>query len=195
MPRASRREAEQHREDVVEAASRLFREHGVAGISVPALMAEAGLTHGGFYGHFKSKEALTAEACVRAFEEKREEYDELIARHDGDREALRQDFIARYTGKGHRDAFGLGCPAAALCGDVAREGPKSPLRASFAAGLNMMAEKMSALLSRRKRRFNREDALAQVAMLVGGLVLARATKGDAISEEILESVRSAFLKA
>jgi TetR/AcrR family transcriptional repressor of nem operon len=195
MPRVSRKEADQHREDVVEAASRLFREHGVAGVSVPALMAEAGLTHGGFYGHFKSKEALAAEACVRAFDEKRQEYDELIARHDGDKEALRQEFITRYTGKAHRDAFGLGCPAAALCGDVTREGPTSPLRASFAAGLNMMAEKMPALLSRRKKRLNREEALTRVAMLVGGLVLARATKGEPISNEILESVRSELLKS
>lgn len=195
MPRVSRKEADQHRKNVVEVASRLFREHGVAGISVPALMAEAGLTHGGFYGHFKSKEALAAEACVRAFDEKREEYDELITRHNGNREALRQEFITRYTGKCHRDAFGLGCPAAALCGDVAREGPKSPLRASFAAGVNMMTEKMTALLSRRKKPLNREEAVAQVAILVGGLVLARATKGEPISEEILKSVRSVLLKA
>jgi TetR/AcrR family transcriptional repressor of nem operon len=195
MPRVSRKEADQHREDVVETASRLFRERGVAGISVPALMAEAGLTHGGFYGHFKSKEALAAEACARAFDEKRKEYDEFIAKHDGNRDAMRQEFIKYYIGKGHRDASGLGCPAAALCGDVAREGPKSPLRAVFAAGINMMAEKLPALLSRRKKLLRRDEALAQIAMLVGGVVLARSTKGNPISEEILESVRSALLNA
>ena len=62
MPRVSRKEADQHRKDVLRAASRLFLEHGIDGISVPAVMAEAGLTHGGFYGHFTSKEALVAEA-------------------------------------------------------------------------------------------------------------------------------------
>ena len=51
MPRVSRKEADQHREDVLNAASRLFLEHGIDGVSVPAVMAEAGLTHGGFYGH------------------------------------------------------------------------------------------------------------------------------------------------
>jgi TetR/AcrR family transcriptional repressor of nem operon len=67
------------------------------------------------------------------------------------------------------------------------------LRAAFAAGLNMMAEKMPALLSRRKKRLNREEALVQTATLVGAVILARATKGDPISEEILESVCSALL--
>jgi TetR/AcrR family transcriptional regulator, transcriptional repressor for nem operon len=81
MPRVTRKEADQHRDDVVEAASHLFREHGIDGVSLPAVMAEAGLTHGGFYGHFKSKEALAAEACARAFEEKRNEYDAIVARN------------------------------------------------------------------------------------------------------------------
>jgi TetR/AcrR family transcriptional repressor of nem operon len=195
MSRASRKEADQHREEVVAAASRLFREHGVSGVSVPALMSEAGLTHGGFYGHFKSKEALAAEACTRAFNEKREEYDSMRQAHGGDGEATRAEFIKRYTGRSHRDAVGLGCPAAALCGDVARDKLKSPLRAAFAAGISMMAEKLPFLLSRRKKATGREETLAQIAMLVGGLVLARSTKGYPISEEILASVRSALLKA
>lgn len=194
MPRVSRKEADQHREDVIEVASRLFREHGINGVSVPALMAEAGLTHGGFYGHFKSKEALATEACARAFDDKREEYDSITARHGNDNSAARVEFVKRYTGKNHRDSVGLGCPAAGMCGDVARDEQRSPLRAAFAAGIAMMAEKLQLLLSPRKKALAREETLAQIAMLVGGLMLARSTKGHAISEEILHAVRSTLLK-
>ena len=193
MPRVSRQEADQHRQDVIEAASRLFREHGVDGVSVPAVMAEAGLTHGGFYGHFSSKEALAAEACLRAFDGKRGDYDAILARNGRDTDAARTEFIKRYTGKNHRDALGVGCPAAALCGDVARDKSKGLVRAAFAAGMEMMAEKIPALLSRRKKAVGRQEALATIAMLVGGLVLARSTRGHAISDEILQSVRSALL--
>ena len=124
MPRVSRKEAEKHREDVLNAASRLFLEHGIHNVSVPAVMAEAGLTHGGFYGHFESKEALIAEACERAFEMRRGNYEEVRSRRGTDRKAARAEFVKRYTSKAHRDAVGLGCPAAALCGDVARPDAK-----------------------------------------------------------------------
>ncbi len=194
MPRVSRKEAEQHREDVINAASRLFLEHGIDGVSVPAVMAEAGLTHGGFYGHFSSKEALVAEACTRAFEDRRSVYEGIGERNGLDKKAARVEFIKRYTAKTHRDAIGLGCPAAAMCGDIARDNPKGPVRAAFAAGLNMMIEKISPLLSGKKKAATREEALAQIAMLVGGVVLARSTKGHPVSDEILQSVRAALLK-
>ncbi len=151
MPRVSRKEAEQHREDVINAASRLFLEHGIDGVSVPAVMAEAGLTHGGFYGHFSSKEALVAEACTRAFEDRRSVYEGIGERNGLDKKAARVEFIKRYTAKTHRDAIGLGCPAAAMCGDIVRDNPKGPVRAAFAAGLNMMIEKISPLLSGKRK--------------------------------------------
>jgi TetR/AcrR family transcriptional repressor of nem operon len=193
MPRVSRKEADQHRKDVINAASRLFLENGFDGVSVPAVMAEAGLTHGGFYGHFDSKEALAAEACSRAFEDRRSAYDGIADRNGSDRNAARIEFIKRYTAKNHRDAIGLGCPAAAMCGDIARENPKGPVRAAFSAGLNLMIEKISPLLSGKKKIAKREETLAQIAMLVGGVVLARSTKGFPVSDEILQSVRSALL--
>jgi len=193
MPRVSRKEADQHRRDVVEAASRLFLEYGIDGVSVPAVMAEAGLTHGGFYGHFRSKEALVAEACARAFDDRRNIYDGIEERNASDRKAARADFIKRYTTKGHRDAMGLGCPAAAISGDIARESPKGRIRAAFTAGFNAMVDRLTPLLSRKQKAAAREDALAQIAMLVGAVVLSRSTKGHPVSEEILQSVRSALL--
>jgi TetR/AcrR family transcriptional regulator, transcriptional repressor for nem operon len=193
MPRVSRKEADQHRKDVVDAASRLFLEHGIDGVSVPAVMAEAGLTHGGFYGHFSSKEALVAEACARAFDDRRDIYNGIEERNGADKKSARAEFIKRYTTKSHRDAIGLGCPAAAMSGDIARETPKGPIRVAFATGFNAMAERLTPLLSRKKKAAAREDALAQIAMLVGAVVLARSTKGYPVSEEILQSVRTALL--
>lgn len=193
MPRVSRKEADQHREDVLNAASKLFLEYGVDGVSVPAVMAEAGLTHGGFYGHFDSKEALVAEACERAFAERRSIYDGIQERNGADKKAARSEFIKRYTTKAHRDAIGLGCPAAAMCGDMAREDPKGQIRTAFATGFNMMVERLTPLLSKKRKAGAREDALAQIAMLVGAVVLSRATKGSPVSDEIMQSVRSALL--
>ena len=194
MPRVSRKEADQHREDVLNAASRLFLEHGIDGVSVPAVMAEAGLTHGGFYGHFKSKEALVAEACLRAFEDRRSIYEGIEERNGGNRKAARTEFINRYISRAHRDAIGLGCPTAAMCGDMARENPKGQIRAAFATGLTAMVERLTGLLSAKKKAAARADALAQISMLVGAVVLSRSTKGSPISEEIMQAARSALLK-
>jgi len=193
MPRVTRKEADQHRKEVVDAASRLFLEHGIDGVSIPDLMAEAGLTHGGFYGHFSSKEALVAEACLKAFEDKRATFEGFIERHGADRKGARTAFIERYTSKKHRDAIGAGCPAAAMCGDLTRENPRGSVRAAFATAMNTLVERLSPLLSGKKRPATREETLAQIAMLVGGLVLSRSTKGHPISEEILQSVRSALI--
>ncbi|MFT3732384.1 MAG: TetR/AcrR family transcriptional regulator [Hyphomicrobium sp.] len=193
MPRVSRKEADQHREDVLNAASKLFLEHGIDGVSVPAVMAEAGLTHGGFYGHFDSKEALVAEACERAFQDRRGIYDGIDERNGVDKKAARTEFIKRYTTRSHRDAIGLGCPAAAMCGDIAREDPKGQIRSAFVAGFNTMVERLTPLLSRKKKAAARDDALAQIAMLVGAVVLSRSTKGSPVSEEIIRAVRSAML--
>lgn len=194
MPRVSRKEADQHREDVLNAASRLFLEYGIDGVSVPAVMAEAGLTHGGFYGHFKSKEALVAEACLRAFDDRRSLYEGIAESNRGNRKAVRAEFIKRYTSRAHRDGIGLGCPAAAMCGDMARENPKGQIRAAFATGLTAIVERLTGLLSGKKKAAAREDALAQISMLVGAVVLSRSTKGSPISDEIMQAARSALLK-
>jgi TetR/AcrR family transcriptional repressor of nem operon len=87
----------------------------------------------------------------------------------------------------------LGCATAALCSDVARESAKGPVRAAFAAGFASMVDWLPALLSRGKRKPSRQEALAAAAMLVGGLVIARSTKGHDISEEMLDAVRTTLL--
>jgi len=193
MPRVSKKQAEQHHQDVVATASKLFRAHGINGVSVPALMAEAGLTHGAFYGHFASKEELAVAACAEAFAEKCKYYDEMAARCGGDVDAARTELVKRYAARSHRDHPGLGCPLAALAADAARDEFKGPVRRAFAAGLKDLVDRVQPLLGRRGKKAQREEALADVALLVGSLVLARATKGQPISEEILEAARKALL--
>jgi TetR/AcrR family transcriptional repressor of nem operon len=192
MPRVSRRQAEQNHADVVAAASRLFRAHGINGVSVPALMAEAGLTHGAFYGHFDSKEELAAAACMHAFEESGGIYDELFERHGDDKRAALSEFVKRYTSRSHRDHPGPGCPVAALGADAARDEFKGPVRKAFAAGIERMTGRVQSLLGRRSKPAPREEALAAIAMLVGALAVARATKGHAISDEVLLAARKAL---
>ena len=102
------------RERILEAASRLFREHGIAAVGLAKIMAEADLTVGTFYTHFKSKEALLREALVRS----------LQARHAALEQALREGdlemAVRAYLSPEHRDGSGAGCPVAALAPEVAR---------------------------------------------------------------------------
>lgn len=195
MPRVSRKEADQHRIDIIQAASRLIPQFGIDGISVPALMAEAGLTHGAFYGHFPSKEALVVAACNAAFESKCKLYDEMAARHRGDGEGARAVYIKRYTRPTHREEVADGCPIAALCGDVARKERKGPIRAAFVAGINALVERMHGLLAGRRKKASREEVLATLSLLVGALQLSRATEGHPISDEFLAAARRTLLDA
>jgi len=195
MPRVSKKQAEQNHAEVIAAASKLFRAKGINGVSVPALMAEAGLTHGAFYGHFGSKEELAAAACTHAMEQSDAIYDGLLERHSGDQSAALTEFVKRYTSRLHRDQPGLGCPIAALADDASREEFKGPVRKAFAAGLERMIDRVRPLLGRRGKTAPREQALADIAMLVGALVLARATKGNAVSDEVLMAARKSILPA
>jgi len=83
MPRVSKQQSLSNRATITQAAARLFREHGIQGISVSDLMGAAGLTHGGFYGHFESKDALAVEACRLAFENSAERWTKAVARLSG----------------------------------------------------------------------------------------------------------------
>ncbi len=193
MPRVSRKQADQNRNDVIDAASRLFRERGIDGVSVPAVMAEAGLTHGAFYGQFASKDALAQAACAKAVEQARGVYDDIEGHHGAD--AARTELIKRYTAKSHRDDLGRGCPFAAMAGDIARTDVSDKVRSTFATGFASMVERLRSLLPQRKgKRTSRQEALATAAMLVGGLILARATKGHEISDEMLTAVRKTLLE-
>lgn len=181
--RVSRAEAAQSRERIIEVAARLFRERGFDGIGVAELMKSAGLTHGGFYGHFASKEDLMAQACTRALEDS---LDALHRMAERDRGNALSAIASAYLSPAHRDQPGAGCVLAALGAEAARHG--SPLRGAFTQGVRSTVDVLTRLLAGKSQRAKRERALTIYASMVGALVLARAVDDAKLSEEVLQSV-------
>jgi TetR/AcrR family transcriptional repressor of nem operon len=192
MPRVSRKQADLNREIIVEAATRLFRERGIHGISVCDVMAAAGLTHGGFYGHFESREALATEACARAFEQSSLRWQSKVE-ENADTEAARQAVIAPYLSPESRDNPGAGCPVAAFAGEISHEATGSALQRTFIEGLESLLAKFTAVQATGTPEGDRQAALAQYAMMVGALTLARATNGEGLSDEFLNAARDALI--
>lgn len=192
MPRVSRKQADLNREIIVDAATRLFRERGLHGISVVDVMAAAGLTHGGFYGHFESKEALAREASERAFKEVGTRWRERITTDD--KAAARRALIEPYLSTHSRDNPGDSCPVVAFAGDMCHESAESGLREPFMDGLNRLLDSFATLMDADDPLEKRQQALVQYSLMVGALTLARATRGDALSDEILEAAQG-FLTA
>lgn len=183
--RVSREQAEANRNRVIDVASRLFRERGFDGIGVADLMREAGLTHGGFYGQFASKDDLAAQACRRALDTTAERWREIVAAHpDEPLEAI----VRGYLSPRHRDGAGQGCAYAALAADVARHDAPA-LKRAFADGLLRSIELVAGLLPGRSKEARRRKAIARLSAMIGALVMARAVGDPELSEEILAAVR------
>jgi len=188
LMKVSREEAARNRERIVEAAAQRFRERGFDGIGVAEVMQEAGLTHGGFYGHFASKDDLMAEACSRAIRQSRE----LWARRAQAAEGEPLEALARlYLSPRHRDDPGHGCAAAALAADAARQGPG--VRHAITDGLRGAFDFLAGVVHGRTAALRRRRAIATYAGWVGAMVLARAADDDALSREILEAVKAQTL--
>ncbi len=192
MPRVSRKQAELNREIIVEAATRLFRERGIHGISVSDVMAAAGLTHGGFYGHFESREALATEACNRAFEQSSERWQARVEQSP-DPEAARLALIDPYLSAANRDNPGGSCPVAAFAGEMCHEAADSALQRSFIQGFEASMGILAATQTTGTPEGDRQAAIAQYAMMVGALTLARATKGNGLSDEFLAAARNLLI--
>lgn len=185
--RVSREQAAENRRRIVETAARLFRERGFARVGVAEIMQAAGLTHGGFYGHFRSKDDLAREACRAAIDRATESWQRRTAANP----ARPLDALAEaYLTPRHRDAPGGGCIHAALTAEIARlDDPE--LRRSFTEGLAGLA----GVLARAGPEADAEDretaALARLSTMIGALILARAVDDPALSERILAAGRDA----
>lgn len=194
MPRASRAEAERHREEVIAATSKLVRAHGAEKVSVPQVMAAAGLTHGGFYRHFASKDDLVARACAAAFAERLTAMEDLAEEHVTGDVPARTAFLASYVSALHRDHPELGCPGTTLAVDAARTEPGDPLREAFTDGLRNLVDGMGRLEGRSDgTAADEESVLVELSAMVGALVLSRACAGDGLSDRILAAVRGHLL--
>ena len=194
MPRVSRAEAESHREQITEASARLFRERGINGVSVADLMGAAGLTHGGFYGHFESKDALAGVAVARAFEQSAERWNKRIAAEPDDA-ARRAVLVDKFlTHKSMKDV-GMGCPSVSMAGDVAREPAAAPIRTAYHDGLETLVQILASVEEGPDDAAKRRAALADFATLAGAMMLARATEGAPLSAEILAAARARLAQA
>lgn len=185
--KVSREQASQNRDRVLETAGRLFRERGFDGIGVADLMKSAGLTHGGFYGQFASKEELMAEACARSFAHSLEIWSGVAERASGEPLAA---VMKGYLSRQHRDNPGEGCVLAALGSDAARQGPG--LRRAVTEGTRALLDLFTRLAPGRIQARKRERAIHAYAAMVGALVLARAVDDEALSNEILKTVAASL---
>jgi TetR/AcrR family transcriptional regulator, transcriptional repressor for nem operon len=181
--RVSRAKAAENRERIVEIAARLFRENGFDGVGVDAIMKGAGLTHGGFYGHFASKDDLAAEAVTRALEQNAEEEGQFT-----DLGAL----VADYLSERHRADRANGCAVAALGADMARQ--RTGVRRGLTAHLRRQLDRIADLVKDRTAARRRKRAITTLAGLYGALTLARAVDDPALSREILAAARDEFGK-
>ena len=165
--RLSREQTADNKARVLDAALSLFAERGFAGVAVSELMAEAGLTHGGFYNHFASKAALEAEACALAFDRALGPVGRVAARPAGaERRAALKLYVERYLSERARDARGARCPMVAFAADVSRE--SAQVQARYAQGVAAYVEILATAIEG-----DRAQAMALLAELVGGLSLSR----------------------
>jgi TetR/AcrR family transcriptional repressor of nem operon len=180
--KVSREQAAENHERIVDAAAQLFRERGFDGVAVADLMKEVGLTHGGFYGHFSSKEELMAEASVRALTQALERWSELAEHaHENPLPALAEAYLSR----AHRDDPGAGCLVAALGPEVSRQGPA--VRRAVTDYLRSACDLLARMVPGRSKAARRQKVIATYATLVGAMVMARAVDDRALSQEILDA--------
>lgn len=172
-------------EKILKEAARLFRERGFGGAGVAEIMKAAGLTHGAFYAHFASKEALEAEAVERAFAQSQTRIEALTA----DAHDPKQVFLDSYLSAAHRDHPGSGCVIAALGPEIARD---AIARKPFTQRVKQMIEEMSGQFRWKRKGTARASSIHLLAAAVGALTLARAVDDPQLSEEILESVRNSL---
>ena len=187
--KVSKAQAAENREGIVDAAARLYREKGLDGVGVAEITRDAGLTHGGLYRHFESKDALAREACLRAFEWTITPLDGLESSEvDGAPATRLRALVHGYLSATHRDHPGEGCPAAALAADAARAGPE--MSEVFAQGVERNIQRFMSVLQGDDAA-KRTQTIVTLSSMVGALVLARATAAGnpALSEEILASLR------
>jgi TetR/AcrR family transcriptional regulator, transcriptional repressor for nem operon len=176
--------AEKHA-NILKVAARLFRERGFDGAGVAEIMKAAGMTHGAFYAHFPSKNALEAEAVEHAFAQSERRIYALTAKASDKKRA----FLDNYLNAAHRDHPGAGCAMAALAPEIARD---SAARKPFTQQVSNMIEEMTQKFRWKRKDAARRSTIHLLSAAVGALILARAVDDRRLSDEILESVRDSL---
>jgi TetR/AcrR family transcriptional regulator, transcriptional repressor for nem operon len=175
------------RQRILEAAGRRFKQDGIDGAGVAAVMSDAGLTNGAFYAHFASKEDLVANVLADQLRVQRQNFDSQPPARAG-----LEAFIRSYLSPQHRDQCADGCPSAALLDEIVRR--PAATRQVFTDELLSTADDVAARLDRTDAEAAREDALTILGFMIGALQLARALGDRDLSDQILARSREAALK-
>ena len=178
--KVSREQMAENRRRILDAASRLFRDKGFDSVSVAEVMKAAGLTHGGFYGHFSSKDDLIAKTLAH-----------VLTGDGGGGDDLRA-YVDAYLAPRHRDNAAGGCPTAGLAADIRHQIPAA--RSAMTEGLRSQIDRISRALPELDAADRRRAAIGSWAAMVGAVILARAIDDPALSDEVLEQTR-AWIKA
>jgi TetR/AcrR family transcriptional repressor of nem operon len=187
--KVTRQKCTENRKCIVEMAAALFREHGFDGVGLADIMKAAGLTHGGFYRHFRSKHELAAEASSLAIAETVDHWVTLIDGSSGQPiAALAENYFSDLGLDEPKQA----CIFASLASEVPRHGPT--LQAAFRDGLETLVRIVAHALPAATEKTRRTEALSAISAMVGALVLARSAGGGALSDEILDATRTALLR-
>lgn len=187
--RYSREHKQETHARIVKKASVRLREKGAHGVGVADLMKEAGLTHGGFYAHFDSREALVIEAFAYASGRSREHWRKVAEQTPPEKRLAL--IVDTYLNSAHRDDPGHGCTIASLGAEIARESPKT--RKAFSTELEQMIDLIADQIAGVPRRAARRQATATLATIMGALVMARIAGNGEFSEEIMAAGREAAL--
>jgi AcrR family transcriptional regulator len=184
---------EQTRERILRAAARAIRKHGYAGVGVADVMKEAGLTHGGFYAHFASRDALLAEAAEQAGVESNENLSRAVARARPGEELMA--LVDSYLGDRHVEApeQGLGCALAAAGSEVPRQ--NDDVRRAVSRRIKELIGLVERQFPDWGQNAAHEKAMAIVASLVGALLLARAVGDPQLSKSIRQAAREQIRRA
>jgi len=189
--RYSREHKQQTHVRILDAAGKVFRERGFKGAGVDGIMEEAGLTPGGFYAHFASKEALLVETLKHVL---RQSSKQLLAGMEGkDKGEWLRAFVSRYLSREHCKAVPQGCAIPALVSEIARSG-KAP-RKAFEDILREVIEALGRRMPEQAGPAETDRALAVLALCIGGVALARAVDSPTFADRILRACREAALPA
>jgi len=185
--KVSKAKSIENRELVLDTAAQLFREHGFDGIGVADLMKSAGLTVGGFYKSFGSKEDLIAESCERTCTKSRNRWEEHIANPEV-ADPLKR-IASTYLSETNRDDLSKTCPFTSLAVEVPRR--EQVVKDVFSNSLELSIQVLSKIVPGESPEEKRENAIAIFSQWVGSLILSRAANGNALADEILSIARKA----
>lgn len=174
--KVSREQMAENRRRILDVASRLFRDKGFDAVSVAEVMKAVGLTHGGFYGHFSSKDDLVAQTLAH------------ILAVDSDGGGDLRAYVGSYLSPRHRDNAAGGCPTAGLAAAIRHQSPAA--RSAMTEGLRSQIDRIGKALPTLEAADRRRVAIGSWAAMVGAVILARAIDDPALSDEVLEQTRA-----